>query len=113
MKYSLKWKVAGEVPSTMTSERKDWIDFAKFIGLLFVLLSHAEVTIPLLSGLGNLFYIAIFFVLAGYTYHDQDMSCIAFAKKSTSYSASLFCLQFHLVFDYDDEKPYNGKLSVR
>ena len=81
MKYSLKWKVAGEVPSTMTSERKDWIDFAKFIGLLFVLLSHAEVTIPLLSGLGNLFYIAIFFVLAGYTYHDQDMSCIAFAKK--------------------------------
>ena len=100
MKCSLNGNAAVSATSNLGNERKAWIDFAKFIGLYFVLLSHAEVNIPLLSGLGNLFYICIFFVLAGYTYHDQDMTCASFAKKKAirilipyfSYSFLLFIL---------------------
>jgi len=46
--------------------REKWIDAVKAIAILFVLLGHAGVKIPILSDLSVLFYVPVFFVLAGY-----------------------------------------------
>ena len=80
--------------------RLDWIDLSKSIGIFFVLLSHSQVNIPLVSGLGNLFYIGIFFVIAGYTYHDEEVPVVWFAWKKAKrvlvpylqYSMALFLI---------------------
>jgi len=86
-----------EFDNSLPTAKADWIDFGKFVGILFVLFSHAEINIPLISGLGNLFYIAIFFVIAGYTYHYEEMGTLTFAKKkATSVLIPYFSYSFIL-----------------
>jgi len=52
----------------MSKERMGWIDIAKIMGLIIVLMNHAELVIGPVNFLGGMFYVPIFFVLAGYTY---------------------------------------------
>ena len=61
--------------------RKTYVDFAKCIAILFVLMNHIGLTIPYVSNFGGMFYVPIFFVLAGYTYHTKEESYISFIKK--------------------------------
>lgn len=51
--------------------REKWIDAVKAIAILFVLLGHARVRIPYVSNLAVLFYVPVFFVLAGYLHHHR------------------------------------------
>ena len=53
--------------------RKTYVDFAKCIAILFVLMNHIGLTIPYVSNFGGMFYVPIFFVLAGYTYHTKEV----------------------------------------
>lgn len=51
--------------------REKWIDAVKAVAILFVLLGHARVRIPYVSSLAVLFYVPVFFVLAGYLHHHR------------------------------------------
>ena len=61
--------------------RKTYVDFAKCIAILFVLMNHIGLTIPYVSNFGGMFYVPIFFVLAGFTYHAKEESYICFVRK--------------------------------
>ncbi|MEG2232090.1 MAG: acyltransferase family protein, partial [Lachnospiraceae bacterium] len=61
--------------------RTAWIDAAKCIGILFVLMAHAQLQIPFLSDYAVYFYVPIFFVLAGFTYHAKEESYAHFCKR--------------------------------
>ena len=61
--------------------RKTYVDFAKCIAILFVLMNHIGLTIPYVSNFGGMFYVPIFFVLAGFTYHAKEESYISFVSK--------------------------------
>ena len=61
--------------------RKSYVDFAKCIAILFVLMNHIGLTIPYVSNFGGMFYVPIFFVLAGFTYHAKEESYISFVSK--------------------------------
>ena len=52
----------------MSKERMGWVDIAKIFGLIIVLMNHADLVIGPVNFLGGMFYVPIFFVLAGYTY---------------------------------------------
>lgn len=51
--------------------REKWVDAVKAIAVLCVLLGHAGAGIPLISGFSVLFYVPVFFVLAGYLHHHR------------------------------------------
>ena len=51
--------------------RKGWIDIAKILGMVIVLMNHAELVIGPVNFFGGMFYVPIFFVLAGYTFRYQ------------------------------------------
>ena len=62
--------------------REKWIDAVKAIAMLFVLLGHAGVKIPYVSSLAVLFYVPVFFVLAGYLHHHRpEETYSAYVKK--------------------------------
>lgn len=57
-------------------KRIGWIDIAKAIGILFVLINHAELNLGVVTFLGGMFYMPVFFVLSGYTYKDNSQESI-------------------------------------
>ena len=89
-----------------STKRIQWIDFAKFLGILFVLLSHMELRIPYVSAFGYLFFVPIFFVLAGYTYQKREESFWNFIKRKGKrlltpyFGYSLFLFLFFFVKDH-------------
>lgn len=56
--------------------RIGWIDIAKAIGILFVLINHAELGLGVVTFLGGMFYMPVFFVLSGYTYKDNQRETV-------------------------------------
>lgn len=89
-----------------TEERIAWIDFAKFLGILFVLMMHADLKIPFISHLGGTFYVSIFFVLAGYTYQPKQEPFGCFLKRKAKrlllpyFGYNAFLYLFFFVKDY-------------
>jgi acyltransferase len=51
--------------------RISWIDIAKAIGILIVLINHAELPLGVITYLGGMFYMPVFFVLSGYTFKES------------------------------------------
>lgn len=62
-------------------QRKNWIDAAKAIAILIVVLNHSGIVIPGISFWGGMFYVPSFFLLAGYTYTRREESCRSFVKR--------------------------------
>lgn len=64
------------------SNRELWLDIAKFFGITLVVLNHLELSIPVVTFFGGMFYMPVFFVAAGYTYRRREESFwkFAFAK---------------------------------
>lgn len=60
--------------------RLGWLDFGKAMGILVVLMVHAECRLGLVTYYGGMFYMPVFFVAAGYTYR---------CKKEESYGTFL------------------------
>lgn len=61
--------------------RENWIDAAKAIAILIVVLNHSGLNIPGVNFWGGIFYVPIFFLLSGYTYHPTEENFKSFAKK--------------------------------
>lgn len=86
-------------------QRKAYVDFAKFLAIFFVLANHIELTIPIISNFGGLFYVPIFFVLAGYTYRDKGEEFCVFAWNKAKrllipyFTANLFLFLFFFLKD--------------
>lgn len=54
-----------------TTKRIIWIDIAKAIGILIVLVNHAMLNLGLVTFLGGMFYMPVFFALSGYTFKEN------------------------------------------
>ncbi len=68
--------------SGMEKKRIVWMDLAKGIGILLVLLNHAELSLGAITWLGGMFYMPLFFVLAGMTFSwRQEESFFQFALR--------------------------------
>lgn len=87
-------------------ERLAWIDLAKFLGILFVLLAHAELNIPVIGGLAVYFYVPIFFVLSGYNYHKKEEPFSSFLKRKAKrlllpyFTYNIFLYLFFFMKDF-------------
>ncbi|MDD2970576.1 MAG: acyltransferase [Lachnospiraceae bacterium] len=98
-----------------SEKRIAWIDFVKFLGVLFVLLSHMELEIPLISEYGYSFYVPIFFVLAGFVYQRKEESFLDFMKRKAKrllipyFGYSFFLYIFFFLKDY----LLPGKVSIQ
>lgn len=63
------------------SRRENWIDAAKSISILIVVLNHSGLVIPGVNFWGGMFYVPAFFLLAGYTYSPKEESYKSFVKR--------------------------------
>lgn len=63
------------------SRRENWIDAAKGIAILIVVLNHSGLVIPGVNFWGGMFYVPAFFLLAGYTYAPKEESLWSFTKR--------------------------------
>lgn len=63
------------------SRRKNWIDAAKGIAILIVVLNHSGLVIPGVNFWGGMFYVPAFFLLAGYTYAPKEERLGDFVKR--------------------------------
>ena len=63
----------------MPSQRLDFIDIAKGIGILFVICSHSRCNE--LMWFAWAFFMPLFFILSGYTYHYKEISLLKMVKK--------------------------------
>lgn len=62
-------------------QRENWIDAAKVIAILIVVLNHSGLVIPGVNFWGGMFYVPAFFLLSGYTYTPKKESMAAFAGR--------------------------------
>lgn len=63
------------------SRRENWIDAAKGIAILIVVLNHSGLVIPGVNFWGGMFYVPAFFLLAGYTYAPKEETLGNFIKR--------------------------------
>lgn len=54
-----------------TKKRIAWIDISKAIGIFIVLINHAMLNLGIITFLGGMFYMPVFFVLSGYTFKEN------------------------------------------
>ncbi len=84
----------------MKKKREGWLDAVKTIAIFIVLLNHAQVGIPGVNFWGGMFYVPVFFVLAGFTYRTKEISYREFIKEKAKrlllpyLAANLFYLLF-------------------
>lgn len=62
-------------------QRQNWIDAAKVIAILVVVLNHSGLVIPGVNFWGGMFFVPSFFLLAGYTYFPKEESYGCFIKR--------------------------------
>lgn len=74
-------KVVRENDMEQQKVRQHWLDDAKAVAILFVLLAHAEVRIPIVSSIAVLFYVPAFFVASGYLYETRRESYGQYGKR--------------------------------
>ena len=60
--------------SEKKANREMWLDIAKCFCIVLVVLSHTTIRIPVVTFLGGMFFIPLFFVAAGYTYRNKGES---------------------------------------
>ncbi len=102
----------------MSRNRIAWIDFVKFLGILFVLMNHAELKIPVISRFGGLFYVPVFFVLAGLTYQHKEERLIFFIVRKAKrlllpyFGYNIFLFLFFLFKDYIIPGKFTGQALI-
>lgn len=55
-----------------SKQRKIWVDIAKAIGIIIVIINHVELSLGPITFLGGMFFVPVFFMVAGYTYHYHN-----------------------------------------
>lgn len=61
--------------------REKWIDCVKCVAILVVLLNHSGFVIPGVNFWGGMFFVPVFFVVSGFTYHTKEESFLLFLKR--------------------------------
>ena len=61
-----------------TKHRENWLDIAKCFCIVLVVLNHTSIKIPVVSFLGGMFFVPLFFVAAGYTYRNKSAAFTRF-----------------------------------
>lgn len=61
--------------------REKWIDCVKCVAIMVVLLNHSGLIIPGVNFWGGMFFVPVFFVVSGFTYHPGEESFLLFIKK--------------------------------
>ena len=61
------------------ANRELWLDVAKCFCIVLIVLSHTTIQIPVVTFLGGMFFIPLFFVAAGYTYRNKGLDVRTFA----------------------------------
>lgn len=56
-----------------TSNRIDWIDRAKYLGILLVLLGHTDCPEAMKQSI-YMFHMPLFFIISGYLWNDKIIS---------------------------------------
>ncbi len=86
--------------------RIGWIDITKVLGLVIVLMNHAGLVLGPVNFFGGMFYVPVFFVLAGYTYrYRPEVSLAAYGRKKAGrllapyFGYNLFLFLFFFVKD--------------
>ncbi len=86
----------------MEKKRIAWMDMAKGLGILLVLVNHGELSLGPVTWLGGMFYMPIFFVLAGMTFSvREEESFGAFVRRKARrllVPYALYNLFFFLLF---------------
>ncbi|MBD5540404.1 MAG: acyltransferase [Lachnospiraceae bacterium] len=88
------------------SRRENWIDAAKGIAILIVVLNHSGLVIPGVNFWGGMFYVPAFFLLAGYTYAPKEETLWNFVKRKAKrllvpyFAANGLLFLFFLVWDF-------------
>lgn len=86
-------------------ERAEWIDLAKFFGVTLVVMSHVGLRIPLFGFFTGAFYVPVFFLLSGFTYHGRQEGFSDFVKRKGKrlllpyFGWSFFLYIFYLIKD--------------
>lgn len=90
----------------MEKERLAWMDMAKGFGILIVLMNHAELNLGPVNWLGGMFYMPVFFVMAGMTFSmRQEETMLKFASRKAKrllvpyFACSLFLFLFFFCKD--------------
>lgn len=90
----------------MEKQRILWMDIAKAFGILIVLIVHGGLSLGPVTFFGGMFYMPVFFVLAGMTFkRREEESFGAFVKKKTRrllapyFAYNLFLFLFFFVKD--------------
>jgi len=88
------------------NKRLAWLDFGKSIGIIVVLTVHAGCSLGPVTFYGGMFYMPIFFVAAGYTYHcRKEEPYRSFLKKKAKrlllpyFGTSIFLWLFFWIKD--------------
>lgn len=55
-------------------QREKWIDLAKCIAIVIVMINHSRVNVPGVKFWGGMFFVPVFFVLSGFTYRSREES---------------------------------------
>ena len=63
------------------ANRELWLDMAKCFCIVLIVLSHTTIRIPIVTFLGGMFFIPLFFVAAGYTYRNKGAGYRTFAAE--------------------------------
>ncbi|MBO6015006.1 MAG: acyltransferase [Lachnospiraceae bacterium] len=85
--------------------RKAYVDIIKCLAIFIVLMNHIGLIIPFVSSFGGMFYVPVFFVLAGYTYHAREERFGRFAVKKARrllvpyLTANIVCFCLFLIRD--------------
>ncbi len=61
-----------ELQTAMRAGRQDWIDLARCIAMLIVMMNHIGLVIRGVNFAGGLFYVPVFFVLSGYVRREKE-----------------------------------------
>ncbi|MGC6173999.1 acyltransferase family protein [Lacrimispora sp. 38-1] len=99
----------------MEKKRIAWMDITKAIGMMIVLVNHAELDFGVINYFGGMFYMPIFFMLSGmtFTYHkDEKLWSYAGKKAKRLLLPYLFYNLFLFLFFFFKNNVLTGRITV-
>lgn len=101
--------------SGMEKKRIVWMDLVKGMGILVVLLNHAELSLGVVTWLGGMFYMPLFFVLAGMTFsfkEGESLGQFALRKAKRLLLPYAGCNLFLFVFFFCKDSLLPGRITA-
>lgn len=82
------------------SARQDWLDIARGLGIIFVMIGHSLLDLPVT--IVYIFHMPLFFVISGYLFSGADITPLAFiGKKAKRLIVPYYVLSIPMLIAYD------------